>query len=92
MRVWAFNMSSAMDLVVKNIDRKTENLLDGAFHPACLIHTSFSHTQPMIDGLNYATAVAAWLEGRNQDTEKEANLHIDACGEVMCNPSCKKKS
>ena len=90
MRTWSLNMSSAMGLVVSNEDVKANGLLDGAFHPSCLIHTTFSHTQPMIDDLNYAAAAAAWLNGEGGGS-KEAHLHIDSCDDVMCNPSCKKK-
>ena len=56
----------------------------GAFNPACFIHTSFSFTSPLINGLNYIQAISNWYF---QTTGPEGYKLADTCG-IMCNPTC----
>ncbi|GMH53977.1 hypothetical protein TrST_g11910 [Triparma strigata] len=91
MLLWQRNMTSFLSPLVSNDVPKKGNLLDGLFNPACLIHTSFSNTQPLIDSMHYAEAAAKWLE--NPGDAKDKHLHFDECegDTVMCNPTCETK-
>jgi hypothetical protein len=62
---------------------------DGVFNPACLLHTEFSDTWPILDGMNYVEALQAWLDSSAEDIAK--HVHIDDCGDIFCNPSCATK-
>ena len=53
----------------------------GVFNPACLIHTNFSPTAPLMGGRNFLQAFGDWAL-RGQTT-----VLVDSCG-VMCNPHC----
>ncbi|GMH68901.1 hypothetical protein TL16_g05033 [Triparma laevis f. inornata] len=90
MLIWQRNMTAALTPLVENKEIKKGGLVDGLFNPACLIHTSFSNSQPLLDGFHYTSAAAAWVAGVGDS--KEVHLHFDECGDaVMCNPSCDTK-
>lgn len=76
MRDWSGHMIHALTAVV-------EHGGDGVFNPACLIHTSFNTTSPILNERNYLQAFGDWLFGRSS----KSNASYDSCG-VMCNPSC----
>ena len=48
---WAANMSVALEPVI--YDGPTGQ--NGVFNPACFIHTGFTHSKPLIQGIDYKT-------------------------------------
>jgi hypothetical protein len=79
LREWAGNMSVALSpLLATNAPR------NGAFTPACFIHTSFSASAPLIEGVGFLQAAAAWYSGASPASQYKLS---DSCG-IMCNPSC----
>jgi hypothetical protein len=57
---------------------------NGVFFPACFIHTAFSPSSPLIQGVDYITGFRQWYY-------KEAGAQTklqDTCG-ILCNPTCK---
>jgi hypothetical protein len=55
MQIWAGNMTSDIHMVTSS------GRGDGIFNPACLIHTGFGTTGPLIDGRNYLAALGDWM-------------------------------
>ena len=56
----------------------------GIFNPACLIHTEFSPTAPLIQGLSWLEA----FENHYFNLTGPAGFQLaDNCG-IMCNPTC----
>lgn len=75
MKSWKNNMSIAL---APAMDPSSPN---GVFSPACFIHTYFTPTSPLLDGINYLDAFSAWY------FEKTATKLHDDCG-ILCNPTC----
>lgn len=76
---WKANMSVALAKVLSPASPKL-----GGFNPACFIHTSFSPTAPLINGLSFLQAAALW---HAQGGAPSAYKLADNCG-LMCNPTC----
>jgi len=74
---WSANMSAALAPL-----RSAANPKSGVFAAACWMHTSFSSARPLIGGVNFLQAAAAWY-AQAGDYKIE-----DACGAPFCNPSC----
>lgn len=55
---------------------------DGLFNPACFMHTSFSPSKPLLQGLNFLQVFGNWYYGRSGPS-----VLRDSCG-IMCNPTC----
>lgn len=55
---------------------------DGYFNPACFMHTSFSPSKPLIQGLNFLQVFGNWYFSRSGP-----KVVRDDCG-IMCNPTC----
>jgi len=87
---WSNNMSVGLaPLLSKNhkiIDNITDKRRTGAFSAACYIHGDFSHSKPLINGINYNQAFNSFYF--NYSTVDQSNYKLaDDCG-VMCNPTC----
>lgn len=79
MAQWAANMSIALGPLMD-----AANARNGAFSPACFLHTSFYPTGPLIKGLNFITAFSNWYFNK---TGPEGYKLADDCG-LECNPTC----
>jgi hypothetical protein len=75
---WAANMSANLAPVLAPGARAR-----GGFAAACWTHTSFSAARPIVKGLNFQQAAAAWYAG-----EGEYKVADDCAGLVECNPTC----
>eukprot|EP00461_Guttulinopsis_vulgaris_P003580 UN03581 len=70
--------------------------MDGAFGSACLTHTGFGVTAPLVDGLNYKQALYLWLHQVQQvnagvqpqtiSSTLNEYYHVDKCkpGDILC--------
>lgn len=77
MRSWRDHMADSIKQVVDS------SRGDGLYHPACLVHTEFEASHPIVHGFAYLEAFGSWLFKR--DTKMN---WVDDCGEVLCNPTC----
>eukprot|EP00051_Salpingoeca_urceolata_P017828 m.245867 g.245867 ORF g.245867 m.245867 type:complete len:393 (+) comp19055_c2_seq1:162-1340(+) len=75
-------MKTWSSMMIQGISQVKGSERDGYFNPACLIHTSFASTHPLIDGRSYSQAVADWMFARGKP-----NHLADTCG-VLCNTHC----
>jgi hypothetical protein len=76
---WKNNMTIALAPLMN-----PANTRNGAFNPACFIHTSFSNTNPLINGLSYLDAFSNWYFNRTGPSGYKVQ---DTCG-IECNPTC----
>lgn len=60
------------------------NTRNGAFNPACFIHTSFDPQKPLIGGKSFLQAFGDWYYQRTPPAQYKL---ADNCG-IMCNPTC----
>tara|TARA_A100001015_G_scaffold293308_1_gene369754 strand:+ start:920 stop:2053 length:1134 start_codon:yes stop_codon:yes gene_type:complete len=88
MKIWYQNMSIALQPVLEKSSQSSLNIKTGAFAAACYIHGEFSHTQPLINGINYLEAFSNFYFDESMDGTEESSYKLaDDCG-VMCNPTC----
>ncbi len=73
---WKNNMTIGLQ---PSLDEQSNN---GVFNPACFIHTTFTPTSPILNGMNYLQAFQAWFF-----KEEESVKLQDDCG-ILCNPTC----
>ena len=88
MKIWYQNMSIALQPVLEKSSQSSLNIKTGAFAAACYIHGEFSHSQPLINGVNYIEAFTKFYFDNASDGDEESSYKLaDDCG-VMCNPTC----
>ena len=76
---WRDNMTQALAPLAD-----PKNLRHGIFNPACYIHTSFSATKPLINGISWIKAFGNFFFQRTAPAEYKL---ADTCG-LLCNPTC----
>ena len=79
MAEWHANMTVALSPLMAPANRR-----NGAFNPACFIHTSFYLDKPLLSGLNFMQAFSNFYF---QSTPPSGYKLADNCG-IMCNPTC----
>lgn len=77
MSSWQKHMATSIQQVGKLSGKER----DGVFHPACLIHISFSVAAPLIQGQNYLEALGDWMFHRPRAS---GYRYVDSCHGVMC--------
>lgn len=84
MAAWLDNMTVALAPLMSEATTETTGVRNGVFAASCYTHGGFSHSYPLINGLNYYEAFANFYF--NLTTSEYYKLSDD-CG-VMCNPTC----
>jgi hypothetical protein len=79
LQAWHANMTIALSPLAA-----LSNARNGIFNPACFIHTSFSPSAPLINGLNFLQAFGNFYYQRSAPQMYKL---ADSCG-IMCNPTC----
>lgn len=86
-RGWSLQMRQALQPLLDS----RGNGRYGVFSPACFIHTDFSASSPIVDGVNYLQAFGNWYFRENSSYAGalvEGN-GWDHCGPALyCNPTC----
>jgi ribosome maturation protein SDO1 len=89
MHEWHVNMTVALEpfsaqhtVNANGVKRKL-----GAFAAACYTHCNFTYTQPIIESVNFYTAVHNFYFSEEEGLDSGSYVKIDDCGE-MCNESC----
>ena len=77
---WKENMTVGLSPVLSPSSPTTR----GGFNPACFIHTSFTAEKPLINGVSFLQAAAAWYAGLGGGAGYKL---ADTCG-LFCNPTC----
>ena len=80
---WAANMSVGLSPLL-NTEEQEGVPRSGVFAAACYTHGGFTHSGPLINGMNYYTAFANFYF--KQSTPDQYKL-ADDCG-IFCNPTC----
>jgi hypothetical protein len=83
MNDWHNNMSTALGPLMKDETADT-TVRNGVFAAACYTHGGFTHSYPLINGMNFYEAFANFYF---KLTSPESYKLSDECG-VMCNPTC----
>lgn len=84
MNEWHLNMSVALQPLLGEDGTDEKPVRSGVFAAACYTHGGFSHSYPLINGLNFYEAFANFYFSQ---TSSEYYKLSDDCG-VMCNPTC----
>jgi hypothetical protein len=78
---WAANMSAALAPSLGAGSPRAR----GGFAAACWTHTGFSAASPLVRGVSFLQAAAAWYA---RTADAAAYKLADDCGAPYCNPSC----
>jgi hypothetical protein len=93
MSEWHANMTVALGpLMIPEEDKKRGDKRDspplsprsGVFAAACYTHGGFTHSYPLLDGINFYEAFDRFYSDSSPSTSYKLS---DDCGE-MCNPTC----
>jgi hypothetical protein len=91
MKEWAANMSVATEPFMRtDSPQRTQTAVPrrGAFSAACYTHTGFSHSKPLLQGVNFYQAFSRFYFDKGTPNDDPASYKLeDDCG-VMCNPTC----
>lgn len=77
-KAWEANMSAALEPVL-GVGSSPSH---GGFAAACWVHTTFTSSAPLINGLSFLQVAAKWYGSSGE--YKVA----DTCGAPFCNPTC----
>jgi hypothetical protein len=83
---WYTNMTIALEPLMQvppsnNIGRTKKN---GVFAAACYTHCGFTHSYPLLNGMNFYQVFGNFYFDRTSPAEYKLQ---DTCG-LMCNPTC----
>ena len=82
---WKDNMTVALGpLMVANGTSDSHQPRSGVFAAACYTHGGFTHSYPIIDGVNFYEAFDRFYANMSPSSSYKLS---DDCG-VMCNPTC----
>lgn len=84
MQEWHANMTVALAPLMVPEEEKKEGPRTGVFAAACYIHGGFTHSYPLLDGINFYEAFDRFYSGASPSSSYKLS---DDCGE-MCNPTC----
>jgi hypothetical protein len=85
MAAWHANMTTALaPLMVAEEEKSSPSPRSGVFAAACYTHGGFTHSYPLIDGINFYEAFDRFYSGSSPSSSYKLS---DDCGE-MCNPTC----
>jgi hypothetical protein len=71
-------------LMVAEEEKSSPSPRSGVFAAACYTHGGFTHSYPLIDGINFYEAFDRFYSGSSPSSSYKLS---DDCGE-MCNPTC----